>query len=103
MLGLAFFAVARKQIPFQLKVINARIVAQAGILTGAAGFALASALEGGAERKGPKTAATSWQLRDYSLPSPPPPLHGDGGGSSGAEDVAAAGSLTVTGTAAQLK
>ena len=101
MLGLAFFAVARKQIPFQLKVINARIVAQAGILTGAAGFALASALEGGAERKGPKTAATSWQLRDYSLPASPPPARGDG---SGVDDAAAAAADAVTaGAAAQLK
>ena len=59
----------RRPLPLQLKIITARIVAQAGILSGAAAFGLVAYLthtNDAASRA--KVASSSWKLRDYSVP-----------------------------------
>jgi hypothetical protein len=61
----------RRPLPLQLKIITARIVAQAGILSGAAAFGLVAYLthtgsNDAAARA--KVASSSWKLRDYSVP-----------------------------------
>ena len=56
----------KRQIPTQLKIIQARIVAQAGLISGAVGLSLVTALthdEGGAEHK----PHASIKMRSYEV------------------------------------
>lgn len=60
----------RRPLPLQLKIITARIVAQAGLLSGAAGFGLAAYLSSTSDDAArTKVASSSWKLRDYSVPT----------------------------------
>jgi hypothetical protein len=54
---------AARPIPVQLKIIQARIYAQAGLISGAAGLALATSLTSDQQAKGPATS--SWKVRNF--------------------------------------
>ena len=59
----------RRPLPLQLKIITARIVAQAGILSGAAAFGLVAYMTHSNDAAArAKVASSSWKLRDYSVP-----------------------------------
>ena len=59
----------RRPLPLQLKIITARIVAQAGILSGAAALGFAAYLShSNDDAARAKVASSSWKLRDYSVP-----------------------------------
>ena len=54
----------KRDIPFQLKVISARILAQAGLIMGAVSLAGVSVLTSHEQAAGPATS--NWKLRDFS-------------------------------------
>lgn len=54
----------KRDIPFQLKVISARILAQAGLIMGAVSLAGVSVLTSHEQAQGPATS--NWKLRDFS-------------------------------------
>lgn len=56
----------KRQIPTQLKIIQARILAQAGLIVGAVSLGMVGWLASGDEPKVP--AASSWKLRDFTPP-----------------------------------
>ncbi len=58
----------KREIPTQLKVIQARIVAQAGLIFLVCGLGLAHLL--GEDAHEEKYARSSWKLRDYSEHGP---------------------------------
>lgn len=56
----------KRQIPTQLKIIQARIIAQAGLIVGAVSLAGVTYLTAGDDKK---PAASSWKLRNFEAPS----------------------------------
>lgn len=54
-----------RNIPTQLKIIQARILAQAGLIVGAVSMAGVSYVTSAEKRH--KPATSSWKLRDYSV------------------------------------
>jgi hypothetical protein len=64
-LGVTLLKLAKKQIPTNVKIIEARIIAQAGLLAGAAAFGLSSYLSEDSSHKRVKTATSSWKVRDF--------------------------------------
>ena len=56
----------------QLKIIQARIYAQAGLISGAAGLAFATAMTSDEQHKGPATS--SWKVRNFEAPVQKPQL-----------------------------
>ncbi len=63
------------QIPTNVKIIEARIIAQAGLLGGAAAFGLSTYL-GGEDKGKRKVATSSWKVRDdFDLPAGKKPAH----------------------------
>jgi len=64
-LGGTFLYISKKQLPTQLKIIQARIVAQAGLIVGAVGLGFAAYMD--SDKGAAKHATSSWKLRDYSV------------------------------------
>lgn len=64
-LGITLLRLAKKQIPTNVKIIEARIIAQAGLLAGAAAFGLSTLLTEDSDKKRIKTATSSWKVRDF--------------------------------------
>lgn len=70
-LGITLMRLAKKNIPTNVKIIEARIIAQAGLLGGAAAFGLSTYL-GGDDKHKRKVATSSWKVRDdFDLPAKP--------------------------------
>ena len=89
MVGGTLAVVWQRPLPLQLKIITARIVAQAGLLGGAAAFGLAAYLAASpdgdsADAHARKVASSSWKLRDYSRPAAPAAAAGAAAGAAAA-------------------
>ena len=93
-----------RPLPLQLKIITARLVAQAGMLTGAASFGLAAYLSSSQGHfDQPKVATSTWKLRDYSVVPAEPGSHHAAAEATDHHDSSAATPAVEIAAASQLK